>query len=98
MNKLVHFLIFSDSGSGVREISVAIGTTPDDSDLLPWTIITTSDGWSSVSVDIPDGMDGWIKLQAIDNGKIINLNGCNSQVLFSESESCCYNSRTHQCR
>ena len=98
MNKLVHFLIFSDSGSGVREISVAIGTTPDDSDLLPWTVITTSDGWSSVSVDIPDGMDGWIKLQAIDNGKIINLNDCNSQILFSESESCCYNNRTHQCR
>ena len=97
INKYVHFLMFSDSGSGVKEVSVAIGTTPDDSDLLPWTVITTSDGWSSVSANIPDGVDGWIKIQAIDNGKINNVNGCNSQILFSEFESCCYSRHAHQC-
>ena len=52
------FLIFSDSRSGVREVSVDIGATSNDSDLLPWNVITTSDRWSCVSVDIPDEVDG----------------------------------------
>ena len=62
------FSIFSDSRSGVREVSIDIGATPNNSDLLPWNVITTSDWWSCVSVDIY--LMEWMDKTMGHNGKI----------------------------
>lgn len=59
--------MFSDNGgSGVSEVSVGIGATGDDVNILPWTNIEGDS--ASISVTIPDGINAWVKLQVIDKG------------------------------
>ena len=54
-----------------------MGETPDDVNIFPWTLVT-SDGdnilnTESMEMYIPDGVNGWVKLQVTDNGKCINI-------------------------
>ena len=53
----------------MQEINIAVGTTPDKTDILPWTTLNDTSDPQSVGVVIPDGVDGWVKIQAIDNGE-----------------------------
>ena len=65
-------MLLSDSGSGIKEVSISVGTTADNTEILPWTVIDNENfQWttSSVSVTVPDGINGWVKLRAINNGK-----------------------------
>ena len=62
----------SDMGSGVQEVDLAVGTTPDNTDLLPWTMVANSNTMNTtanINVNIPDGIEGWVKIRAINNGK-----------------------------
>ena len=49
-----------------------MGTTSDNTDLLPWTMVANSNGMNTtvnINVNIPDGIEGWVKIRAINNGK-----------------------------
>ena len=62
----------SDTGSGVQEVDIAVGTTPDNTDLSPWTMVANSNGMNittNINGNIPDGIEGWVKIRAINNGK-----------------------------
>ena len=66
--------MFRDTGSGVKDVSISLGTTVDNTNILPWTGINTEsyqDVSASVSVVIPDGVSGWVKIRAINNGESI---------------------------
>ena len=58
----------SDSGSGIGNVDIAIGRTPRDTGLLGWTAQGIS-GRGSIFVVIPDGVPGWVKLRATNNGE-----------------------------
>lgn len=59
----------SDEGSGLHSVSLSLGQTRHDTLLLDWTGIGTT-GNGMVTVNIPDGVDAWVKLRATNNGKI----------------------------
>lgn len=61
------------NGSGVNQVSIGVGTNPDNVDLLPWTVVAIGDVFGTVNVNvlIPDGVNGWIKLQVTDKGQCI---------------------------
>lgn len=64
----------SDSESGIGRVELAIGRTPRDTGLLGWTALELG-GRGSVAVVIPDGIPGWVKLRATNNGQFkININ------------------------
>ena len=60
-----------DEGSGVANVSLAIGRTPRDTSLLGWTNLQLG-GSGLVTVVIPDGVPSWVKLRAINNGKEVD--------------------------
>ena len=47
---------------------MAVGTSPDVTDILPWTMLNDTSDPQNVGVVIPDGVDGWVKVQVVDNG------------------------------
>lgn len=61
-----------DNGSGIASVSLALGRTQYDTSLLPWISIE-SNGTASVTVYIPDGMETWIKLRAMNNGQFATI-------------------------
>ena len=50
-------------------MSLSLGRTEHDTAILTWTGVGTA-GNGMVTVDIPDGVDTWIKLRATNNGQI----------------------------
>lgn len=60
----------SDLGSGIKEVAVSVGTTVDNTAILDWSPIYMTHSIVNVSVTIPDGGTGWVKLRAINNGKL----------------------------
>lgn len=59
---------FSDNESGIARASIAIGSTIDGTEIFPWTTLTEESS-AIVNVTIPDGVNGWVKLEAINNGR-----------------------------
>ena len=49
-------------------MSLSLGRTELDTAILGWTGVNP-EGNGSVTVDIPDGVDTWVKLRAINNGE-----------------------------
>ena len=72
-NFLLHclFLLSSDSGSGVSDVSLALGLTRHDIGLLDWVTLATSGGSGVLvtSVYVPDGVSAWVKLRVTDKGR-----------------------------
>ena len=64
------FLLSSDSGSGVSDVSLGLGLTRHDTGLLDWVTVATSGGSGVVvtSVHVPDGVPAWVKLRVTDKG------------------------------
>lgn len=71
---IIIFCVFSSdgSGSGISEAMIGVGMTLDDVSIHSWTPVkTNSDGvltTGSLTVYIPDGVNGWVKLRVTDNG------------------------------
>ena len=61
--------LYSDGQSGLHSVSLSLGRTEHDTAILAWTGVGTA-GNGMVTVDIPDGVDTWIKLRATNNGQI----------------------------
>ena len=71
MHDCIAFIMCSDSGSNIKEVSISLGTTSDNTEILPWTLISSdaSTFIANVSVEVPDGVNGWVKLRAVNNGE-----------------------------
>ena len=50
----------------------ALGRTPRDIDILPWQPQSTAE-YIEIKYKIPDGIPTWVKIRAINNGKIISV-------------------------
>ena len=59
----------SDDQSGLQSVSLSLGRTEHDIAILGWTGVGTS-GNGTVMVDIPNGVDTWVKLRATNNGEM----------------------------
>lgn len=60
----------SDGGSGVSDVSLALGLTQHDTGLMKWVTMASTGGsgtWSAV-VYVPDGVLAWVKLRVTDKG------------------------------
>lgn len=60
----------SDPQSGIGSVRVGLGRSERDTALLLWTDVATASGYTevNVSVDIPDGVQTWVKVRATNNG------------------------------
>ena len=68
VNGMVPFLYtIRDPQSSVSTVSLAIGVTPRDTQLLDWTGINLT-GSASVNVAILNGIPAWVKLMATNQG------------------------------
>lgn len=70
----------------MKEVSISVGTTADNTEILPWTLIDVEsfvDATASVPVTIPDGVNGWVKLRAVNNGKMTENNSFHHSLLSS---------------
>ena len=52
----------------MQSVSLSLGRTELDTAILGWIVVSTG-GNGSVMVDIPDGVDTWVKLRATNNGE-----------------------------
>lgn len=71
-NELSLDYVVRDEGSGIASVSIAIGRTPRDTQLLYWTDLGLG-GSGLVTVAIPDGVPGWVKLRVVNNGKSLEI-------------------------
>ena len=66
-------------------MSLSLGRTEHDTAILGWTGVGTS-GNGMVTVDIPDGVDTWVKLRATNNGEMTTSHHweyCDANIISS---------------
>ena len=60
-------LLYSDDGSGISDVAIAMGYTLHDVNLLQWTSVSTS-GTAVVDVFLPNRINTYVKVRATNNG------------------------------
>lgn len=63
-------MLHSDDGSGINDVSIALGYTRHDVSLSQWTSVSTS-GTAVLDIYLPNRINAYIKVRATNNGQFI---------------------------
>ena len=61
------FILCSDDGSGINDVSIALGYTRHDVSLSQWTSVSIS-GTAVLDIYLPNRINAYIKVRATNNG------------------------------
>ena len=58
---------YSDDGSGINDVAIALGYTRHDVSLFQWTSVSTS-GTAVLDVYLPNRIAAYVKVRVTNNG------------------------------
>ena len=78
---------FSDPHSGIAEYDICFGKTSRMCDLLPWFKYATRTRTIKHRYQLPEGLPVWVRIRAVNNGKIYLYVFCKSTNENNSSSS-----------